>query len=388
MQMYSSMPSASVNSTVPRLSYGPGGYSGGEGLGGMLGVGAVTGGVGRSDSILTRPYLSSVSSLAPGLLQSTFAAAAPERQRSVGHSFPLAASPYDPGMVRTPREPPGVAGGFGEAPRDYATTTAADDDMPPYLDEDAPLVPVELIRSQATQIQWDRHPCAPIVLLLLNNRGAFLPQHKDLVEYHMAEQMLEALTLLQHGAYFIKYAAKRSTPKERYFMIRVLPDADEKPTPFLTWQLHQNSFQMIDRVPLADLVGITCNAQSIAFRRYLVTPDIIKACHTGTRVAKVSTSGCFSLWFYDRKKGVARSLDLLTCSEPVFSLWTTTFTAILAVNSSAVRTAGGALLTDPRQELRELMLQSQRGVVGQIQQAEADGDYDEAEDGIAAFVEN
>ena len=169
-------------------------------------------------------------------------------------------------------------------------------------------------------------------------------------------------------------------------MIRVLPDADEKPTPFLTWQLHQNSFQLIDRVPLADLVGITCNAQSIAFRRYLVTPDLIRGCHAGTRVAKISTKGCFSLWFYDRKKGVARSLDLLSCSEAVFSLWTTTFSAILAVNSSTVGSSAAAAV-DPRQELRELLLQSQQGVMGQ---AHRDADEDENggdDDGVAGFVE-
>ena len=372
--MFSGAP-AQPNTTVPKLSYGP--------------SGGLTMGDSRSDSIFDR-ISNSAQAKGNNIFSRLGGGASYSGSANIGSAVVMgSSSAYDRDMVRTPvrqeRSIPGTSGAsLGPAAANGAVDNddETDIDMPPFPDDDAPIVPAELMRSQVKPIQWDRHPCATIILLLLNNRGAFLPQHKDLFEYHMAEQFLEALTLLQYGAFLIKYAAKRSSPKERYFMIRVLPDASEKPTAFLTWQLHQNSCQLIDRVPLADLVGITCNAQSIAFRRYLVTPDLIKGCHTGTRVSKLPTSGCFSLWFYDRKKGVARSLDLLTCSEAVFSLWTATFSAILSVNSSVIG-AGGA---DPRQELRELMMQSQHGVMGQIQR-EAEDD-DEGGEAAAQFMED
>lgn len=208
--------------------------------------------------------------------------------------------------------------------------------MPPLVGDDTPVVPLEVLRNSAEPLPWQGHPSAPIVLSLLNARGVFLPAQKDMVAYHMAPSFLHALHHLQLGSYFIKYASRNSAPKERFFSIKMLDNGAQVVVPYLCWTLHQHGMQLIDKVPLSQLVGVSKGPGELAFQRYMVTGNVIKGCRQGPHHAKLPANGAFTLWFFDRRKQVARSLSLLTCSLDVFDMWTKTMQALVAVNSASV----------------------------------------------------
>ena len=226
--------------------------------------------------------------------------------------------------------------------------------LPPYPDEDRPVVPENLLPpsdySAAKELDWESHPSSAIVLALLRERGIVLPHHNRVVRYHMAIGFLDYLSVVQAGAYFVKYKRANAAPKERY--MRVVMDEGE---PFLVWTLHDQSYQLIDRVPLAHLVGVSANIKSAAFRRHLVSQNLIKGCHAGQHRPRLPTNGALTLWFWDNKSRKPRSVDILTTSMATHMLWKKTFDAILSVNSTSV-TGKVVNLDELRNEAEDAML--------------------------------
>jgi hypothetical protein len=250
--------------------------------------------------------------------------------------------------------------------------------MPPLPSDDTPLVPIEFLSNSAEPLPWQGHPCAPIVLALLNARGVFLPAFKDVVSYHMAPAFLKALNQLCLGSYFIKYGVRKSAPKERFFSIRMSENSSGITVPFLCWTVHQHAMQLVDKVPLTHFVGISLGTSEIAFQRYLVTGNIIKGCRQGPHHAKLPTHGAFTLWFFDQRSGKAKGLSLLTCATSVFELWIGAMNGILAVNSVSLRqVTSNANLQQGGAEIDQLLRKAQRHVRDQYMNPE-DGDDDDA----------
>lgn len=214
---------------------------------------------------------------------------------------------------------------------------------------------------------WVKEPTASIVLCLLEQKGISHHRYSALVNYHMSEVFLFYLQLLAEGSYFIHYlpragadAASRSkvTPKERFFQIKMLPfdlvSEKDKKVPHLVHKLHQSGVQLIDAVPLCYLVGVTTTANTPVFSQYMNTSgvgvddgtvnyagnhsnsnSVIQGCRDGRgHRTLLPTSGCFSLWFYDRSRDTSREIHLLTLDARVFEIWTQACRGIVSVNSS------------------------------------------------------
>ena len=222
--------------------------------------------------------------------------------------------------------------------------------LPPPPNEFAPVVPPQMLEGSHKRLIWSQHPAHGVVLSLLFRRGVVPDLHKPIVEYHMAEAFLDCIAACMRGSYFVRYAPKNASPKERYFNIQLLPDKNERLQPYLCYYIHRTAVQMIDKVPLDDLVGVTTGHSSISFRRWLISHDIIKGCMQGHRKSRMSTRGCFSLWFYDRVGQRPRSVDLLTNNMGIFQLWVRTMEGILAVNSTCLSGT-----TDAAQEMQHLL---------------------------------
>jgi hypothetical protein len=235
--------------------------------------------------------------------------------------------------------------------------------MPPLPNDALPVVPAERLRGQTRRLLWEQHPAHGIVLSLLTRRGVVPQLHRTLVEYHMAEAFLNCLSALMRGSYFVRYAPKNASPKERFFNVQMLPDSNRRLSPFLCWYIHRTAVQMIDKVSLDDLVGVSPGFQSPAFRRWLISHDIIKGCMQGHHRARMSTRGCFTLWFYDRVGQRPRSVDLLTNNMSIFQVWTKTMEGILTVNSSSPNGS-----TDAGQEMQRLLrLVQQKARSGELE---------------------
>jgi hypothetical protein len=204
------------------------------------------------------------------------------------------------------------------------------------FDDDAPIVPMELLRNEEAPGNWEDHPARFVVLALLEQRGVIPPQHMDVVRYHMALAFLEFIGITMGGSYFIKYGLKGTAPKERFVRLRILSDEHGRMVPNLVITLHREGVQLQDRIRLQDLVGITRGIDGPAFRRHLVHFDVIKGSFVGQHRARLSTKGAFTLWFYDRRSRQPKSLDLLTTNLNVFEVWTRTMEGILSVNSVCI----------------------------------------------------
>lgn len=242
-----------------------------------------------------------------------------------------------------------------------------DDDALP--DEDVPVVPPDLVEREVKPIVWRTHSCSSIVMELLFNRGVTLPLHNDLVEYHMAEAFLEAIKEVSAGSYFVKYKTKHAPPKERYVFIQEVSNEDTgRRVPSLCWKLHQTAVHVIDRVPLACLVGVARSSRSPSFRKHLISHDVIKGCYSGQHKCRLSTRGCFSLWFFDRKKRKPVTVDLLTTNMNTFHLWTRTMDALLSVNS--VQVVAGR---DPMREMQSVLLAAEQELADEENESGSEG---------------
>lgn len=260
--------------------------------------------------------------------------------------------------------PPAVAAGDDDESEDFSNEEDEEDyPMPPLPNDALPVVPAERLRGQTRRLLWEQHPAHGIVLSLLTRRGVVPQLHRTLVEYHMAEAFLNCLSALMRGSYFVRYAPKNASPKERFFNVQMLPDSNRRLSPFLCWYIHRTAVQMIDKVSLDDLVGVSPGFQSPAFRRWLISHDIIKGCMQGHHRARMSTRGCFTLWFYDRVGQRPRSVDLLTNNMSIFQVWTKTMEGILTVNSSSPNGS-----TDAGQEMQRLLrLVQQKARSGELE---------------------
>ncbi|CAJ1035428.1 hypothetical protein Q4I32_007109 [Leishmania shawi] len=204
-----------------------------------------------------------------------------------------------------------------------------------------PVVPAELLCSvQAPPFIWNRHPSHCIVLCLLQRRGICLPRYRELVDYHMSELLLHYLDVCREGAFFVYYSAGK-WPKERFFRIRMMPMNRLGPVtesaPHLVMTLHESGIHVLDSIPLDSLVGVTVTPQAARFRPFLEPPNTIIGCREGRgHRTRLPVDGAFSLWFYDVVQHTARSVDVLTCNEKVFDIWTKTFRGLVSVNSSSV----------------------------------------------------
>lgn len=255
-------------------------------------------------------------------------------RRHAGSGFPQAAHAPAGGIIpQEPQEPPVDDDQQSWEVSSHASTVS----MPPLPSDDTPLVPTEFLSNSAEPLPWQGHPCAPVVLALLNSRGVFLPANKDVVSYHMAPAFLKALSQLCLGSYFIKYGIRKSAPKERFFSVRMAENSSGIIVPFLCWTVHQHANQLVDKVPLTHFVGVSTGTGEIAFQRYMVTGNIIKGCRQGPHHAKLPTHGAFTLWFFDQRSGKAKGLSLLTCATSVYELWIGAMNGILAVNSVSLR---------------------------------------------------
>lgn len=223
---------------------------------------------------------------------------------------------------------------------DSAATVASVEAAQIDLDA-APVVPVALLqRTPQLPFQWNRHVSHPIVLLLLQQRGICLPRYRELIDYHMAELFLHYLDMCREGSYFVHYAPNR-WPKERFFSVQLMPmdrlAMNSEPVPHLVRRVHRSGVHIEDAIPLQHLVGVTASPQSPCFRPFLESPNTIAACREGRgHRARLPVDGCFSLWFYDKRRSVARSVDLLTCDAKVFDIWTKTFMGLVSVCGSSV----------------------------------------------------
>ncbi|KAK7201371.1 hypothetical protein NESM_000199500 [Novymonas esmeraldas] len=235
-----------------------------------------------------------------------------------------------------------------------------------------PVVPLELLRaSQEQPFIWNRHPSHGIILCLLQHRGIYLPRYRELVDYHMAELLLHYLDLCREGAFFVYYAAGK-WPKERFLRLRMLPvnrlEAETELVPHLVITLHESGVQILDAVPLDNLVGVTVTPQAACFRPFLESPNTIIGCREGRgHRARLPVDGAFSLWFYDVARHTSRSVDILTCDAKVFDIWTKTFRGLVSVNSSSVV----QVALTPSGESAEL--------VGRAQAAQQQGEVDHGE---------
>lgn len=229
-------------------------------------------------------------------------------------------------------------GSQGRPSSDYEPTddfaTADYSERPP--DDDEQIVPQALLESEERPTPWEEHPAHGVVLALLDRRGVIPEQFPELVQYHMARGFLEFLQIVTNGAYFVKYGQKGTAPKERFVRLRMLSDDVGRPVPCLVITIHRDAVQIIDRIRLEDLVGITRGVEGSAFRRHLVHYDVIKGSFVGQRRAHLSTKGAFTLWFYDRRSRQPKSLDLLTTNLNVFDVWLATMEGVLSVNSVCI----------------------------------------------------
>ncbi|ESL07109.1 hypothetical protein TRSC58_05208 [Trypanosoma rangeli SC58] len=203
-----------------------------------------------------------------------------------------------------------------------------------------PVVPPGILcESQPCAFAWIQHPCHAIVLSLLRSRNLFLPRYANIVEYHMSEVFLHYIALCCQGAYFVRYEAK-SSPRERFFSIRMLPrditTSSPRKIPYLVWTMHRTGVQLVGCVPLEQLVGITVNTRSASFHPQLLSSSSIIGPRVDSHRVKLPTKGAFSLWFLDHSQGTATSVDILTCNATVFDIWTRTFKGLVSVNSSSV----------------------------------------------------
>ncbi|KEG09852.1 hypothetical protein DQ04_04531020 [Trypanosoma grayi] len=222
--------------------------------------------------------------------------------------------------------------------------TSSSDAESTLFDIDAePVVPVDVLcaspSSSPQAFAWARHPRHVIVLSLLRSRGMFLPRHIALADYHMSEAFLHYIDLCCRGSYFVRYQAN-SSPKERFFTIRMIPrdltSRTAERVPCLAWTMHRTGVQVVGFVPLEQLVGITVNVRSASFRPHMTTPQTIKGPRVNSQRARLPTNGAFSLWFCDRSQRTARSVDLLTCNPTVLEVWMNTFKGFVSVNSSSL----------------------------------------------------
>ncbi|GET91977.1 hypothetical protein, conserved [Leishmania tarentolae] len=204
-----------------------------------------------------------------------------------------------------------------------------------------PVVPPDLLRNlQEPPFIWNQHPSHGIVLCLLQHRGIYLRRYRELVDYHMAELFLHYLDLCREGAFFIHYSAGK-WPKERFFRIRMLPvkrlEAETEPVPHLVITLHESGVDILDAIPLDDLVGVTTTPNTPCFLPFLESPKTIIGCREGRgHRAHLPADGAFSLWFYNMAQHKPRSVHILTCDAKVFDIWTKTFRGLVSVNSSSL----------------------------------------------------
>lgn len=211
--------------------------------------------------------------------------------------------------------------------------------MPPFPNADEPVVPAihdDKLASANIAINWMDFPSSVCISALLLEKGAMLPAHKSLFEYHMAQAFLESLEVLQEGSYFIYYQSKHASPKERYFRVEMGDDGTGKQVPFLNWYIHKNAVGLTDRVPLANLVGVTPTNRSSVFRQHMINAQTIVGCYSGDSKTRLPASGCFTLWFWDPYYAQPRSVDLLTTNPMVHQLWVITMRAVLSVNSVTI----------------------------------------------------
>jgi hypothetical protein len=212
---------------------------------------------------------------------------------------------------------------------------SADSAAEPF-DDDAPIVPAELLRGEVKEDPWEDHPASSVLLALLERRGVKPPQFMELIRYHMASTFLDFISILLGGSYFIRFGTKGTAPKERFVRLRTLPDEVGRPTPTIVITIHRDAVQIIDRIRLEDLVGITRGVDGPAFRRHLIHADVIKGSFVGQHRARLSTKGAFSLWFYDRRTRQPKALDLLTTNLNVLEVWTRCMEGVLSVNSVCI----------------------------------------------------
>lgn len=216
--------------------------------------------------------------------------------------------------------------------------------------------------------KWYLEPARDIALSLLMTRGVDVQLHYDVVTYHMVPQLLADIEKLKRGSYLTKYNRKGGPPHERFFYLTMLSRSQEyAPEAMLVWKVHQQSRGLFDRVPLADLVGVTWDTNSPAFARHKLYPqrflmqlramrengatdaEIMEALSqcteeaflAGPRISgsnrfRFDSRNAFSLWFLDRRTMTPKSVDVVTASAELCRLWVTALRGLLAINSVCV----------------------------------------------------
>lgn len=215
------------------------------------------------------------------------------------------------------------------------------DPMPPFPSPDDPVVPSrhkDQLELTNAPLDWSAYASSRIVSSLLKDRGAVLPAHSALFEYHMAQPFLECLEVLREGSYFVYYQSQTAAPKERYFRVEMGEAANGRMIPFLNWYLHKGAVALADRVPLTNLVGVTPSNRSTVFRAHMVNAHTIVGCFSGDSRSRLPVSGCLTLWFWDPYYGIPRSVDILSTNPIAHRLWVMAMRGVLSVNSVSIGT--------------------------------------------------
>jgi len=335
-------------SLIPRINYGGGGNDVSTGLGATH----------VASPIMYRPItassLLSPSSVYRGLAGS--AANGDEGRSYVGQGYakyPLQSTPPAPrsGSVANPQGGGALPKPSGDGDSDVVVVD--DVQLPPYPDEeDDGVVPQDLLRPTTGPTRWDGHPSSSLVLLLLNARGIFLPQSRQLIEYHMAEDFLNDIAAVQQGAFFMKFA-QTGSPKERFVTFRMLKERSGQLAAHLCWQLHEKSFQIVSSIPLADMVGVRTGPNAPCYRRFMVSHDTIRGCRVRGQKTTVPTEGALSVWFHNKKANTSTVIGLLTTNELVLNVWYRCLQGIAAVNTASL--VDGSVKVDPLDEQKRLL---------------------------------
>lgn len=211
------------------------------------------------------------------------------------------------------------------------------------LDAD-PVVPPKILRrviSESRVYNWRENPSHIFVAMLLQCRGLNIGRYPEIFNYHMAELFLRYISICQEGSFFLHYAPGYR-PKERFMKLQFcatdrFSDEGTDFLPYLITLKHRSAVTTTKAIPLHQFVGVTLGPEGPGFAPFLINATTIKGCkdYSGHHRA-FPTFGTFRLLFHDHEKGVTDSIDLLTCDESVYDIWTKTFSGIVSVNSSSV----------------------------------------------------
>jgi hypothetical protein len=252
--------------------------------------------------------------------------------------------------------------------------------------------------KQATLAHFLSQPGVTTIQRLLAARGILPRTHPDLCAYHCAPAFVAALHQMMHGAYFVRFD-RGTVPKERFYTVRLFEIEAGVERPYLCETQHQKGVQLLDTVPLEDLVGVTgtpttwsgynkfsdtptdgtagptqpvssptaaaaaaiANELGPAYREQVLAPGVVRGSFVGQRRVNMSLDGALTFWFYDRKRRRPRELSLLTLNLNTATLWRRAMEGVVAVNSASA-VAGTAAAVDEAQAMRQLLLTAQHAL--------------------------